>query len=199
MEVVDDDIDALCRELSKFRDEKGVRDLIAMGVINDTSDGYIATNAYALLTRNPLRYATVKCARFRDSLGTVFTDRRELDGSILNQATDAVDFVVKHINVGARIEGLVREDVYEIPLDAIRETIVNAIIHRDYLLEGGSITVFIYDDRVEVESPGQPLGINPDDILSGRSVVRNEVIAKVFKSTGLFESYGTGIRRIVGS
>jgi len=199
MKVDDDVLETLREYLSQYKGEKTLGNLIAMGVVKDTSSGYIATNAYALLTANPFKYATVKCARFRGTDDTVFVDRKEFDGSILDQATDALDFIINHINVGAKIDDLVREDIFEIPKDALREAVVNALIHRDYLLEGRSITIFIFDDRVEIESPGQPLGIDADDILSGRSVVRNEVIAAVFKSIGLFESYGTGIRRIVKS
>lgn len=99
--------------------------------------------------------------------------------------------------MSSSIDGLVRKDRYEVPVNAIREAIVNAVVHREYMLDGCSIFVRIFDDRIEIESPGLPLGLDIADVESGRSVIRNQTIASVFKAISFIERYGTGIRRML--
>lgn len=93
--------------------------------------------------------------------------------------------MLKHLDIGSRIQGLVREDFYEVPEVAIREAIVNAVVHREYMMEDSSIFVKVFDDRIEIESPGLPLGLDVHDIMSGRSKIRNQALASVFKTMGL--------------
>lgn len=90
-----------------------------------------------------------------------------------------------------------REDRWEYPLEAIREAVTNAVVHRDYSISGSDIKVAIFDDMLEITSPG-PL---PDTLASealgtGRSEIRNRVLAPIFKELGLIEAWGTGIRRM---
>lgn len=197
--IDEDSVRALCRHLSSFDREVEEVNLVNMGVIRSSLNEYTATNAYALLTTNPFLYAHVQCARFRGEDDSLFVDRKEYDGCIIDQALNATNFVINHINVGAKIEKVIREDIYEIPKEAIREAIVNAVVHRDYSMRGVSIFVKVFDDRVEIESPGLSLGVDVMDPFSGRSIVRNEVIAAVFKYTGLIEAYGTGVRKIINT
>ncbi len=99
------------------------------------------------------------------------------------------------INVGVRIPR--PTDTYEIPVVALREALINALIHRDYINQGRDIKVGVYDDIVNIVSPGSyPNGINQADIESGRSDARNRVVANVFKELGLIEQWGSGIARI---
>ena len=102
-----------------------------------------------------------------------------------------------HINLRGEIKGLVRTDTYEIPQVALREALINALIHRDYINGGRDIKVGIYDDIVNIVSPGSfPNTITAEDIMSGRSEARNKVVANVFKELGLIEQWGSGINRI---
>ncbi len=84
------------------------------------------------------------------------------------------------------------------PLEAIREALVNAVVHRDYSISGSDIKFAIFDDRIEVTSPGAlPKALEVDDILSGRSEIRNRVIARFFKKIHFIEQWGTGVGKIL--
>ena len=88
----------------------------------------------------------------------IFVDRREFDGKVQEQIEEVFQFVLRNIHLGARFQGIYRQDVYEIPPDAIRELIINAVVHRSYL-DHGNIQVAVYDNRLEITSPGKlPMG-----------------------------------------
>ncbi len=197
VDVSTEKITELCRYLSSFNGEVNITNLINMGVIKETVSGYMVTNTFALLSNNPFPHARIQCAYFEDEKGLVFRDSKDFTGSIVSQVVDAINFVLKHLEMKSDIDGLVRIDHYEIPLNAIREAIINAVVHREYMLEGCSIFIRVFNDRVEIESPGLPLGLDMNDLESGRSVIRNQTIASVFKAIGFIERYGTGIRRMI--
>ena len=90
---------------------------------------------------------------FKGTDRAVFLDKREFTGPIYTQIEEAVDFVLRNIRLGATIDGLVRKEKYELPPEAIREMIINAHCHRN-LLDESCIQVAVYDDRLEVTSPG---------------------------------------------
>lgn len=114
------------------------------------------------------------------------------------QIDKAYSFVSDHINLSGIINGLVRKDAYEIPPSSIREAILNAVIHRSYVMENRSIYVAVFNDRVEVTSPGMIYGsMSIERIKSGLSVPRNLALARVFGLAGLAEGWGTGIRRMI--
>ncbi|MDR1404981.1 MAG: putative DNA binding domain-containing protein [Candidatus Methanoplasma sp.] len=194
----DDSIDALCTHLSSFGKEKfTVQNLVNLGVLKENVSEYVATFAFALLTSNPFPHSIIQCACFAGNDDSTFRDRRELTGSIIDQVNDAVGFVAKHINIGGKLDGIVMKDIYEVPKDAIREAIVNAVVHRDYRAESGTIHISVFDNRIDILSPGLPLGFDINDLTSGRSEIRNRVLASVFKSTGFIEQWGTGINKII--
>lgn len=106
-------------------------------------------------------------------------------------------FIKNHLHLRAEILGLQRTETYEIPIPAIREALINAIIHRDYSNFGRDIKLGIYDDCVNIVSPGGlPNGITLEEALQGRSEIRNKVIARVFRELGYIEQWGSGIARI---
>ena len=123
-------------------------------------------------------------------------DRQDIQDDLLTQFNGAVFFLKKHLNLRSEIKGVNREDIYEIPLEALREAIANAIIHRDYSMRGTSLMVEVYDDRVEIINPGGlPAGMEKKDF--GKiSVRRNERIADLFFRMDKVELAGTGIRRM---
>jgi ATP-dependent DNA helicase RecG len=84
----------------------------------------------------------------------VFLDRKEYNGDVFTQLENAENFIKNHIKLSSEIKGLQREDQYEIPLEAIRESLVNAVVHRDYSNDGRDINIGIYDDIVNIVSPG---------------------------------------------
>ena len=93
--------------------------------------------------------------------------------------------------------GIYRQDVYEIPPDAIRELIINAMVHRSYL-DHGTIQVAVYDNRLEITSPGKlPMGQTMEHMKEGYSKIRNEALAHAFAYMNLIEHWGSGIPRII--
>ena len=93
--------------------------------------------------------------------------------------------------------GIYRQDIYEIPPDAIRELIINAMVHRSYL-DHGTIQVAVYDNRLEITSPGKlPMGQTMERMKEGYSKIRNEALAHAFAYMNLIEHWGSGIPRII--
>ena len=128
----------------------------------------------------------------------MFVDRREYTGPIWEQIEEAFQFVLRNIHLGATIVGIYRQDVYEIPPDAIRELIINAAVHRSYL-DHGNIQVAVYDNRLEITSPGKlPMGQTLERMKEGYSQIRNEALAYAFSYMNLIEHWGSGIPRIIG-
>ena len=120
-------------------------------------------------------------------------------GPIYTQIEEAVDFVLRNIRLGATIDGLVRKERYELPPEAIREMIINAHCHRN-LLDESCIQVAIYDDRLEVTSPGGLYnGLTYEEVMNGHSKIRNKGIANIFSQMGLVEAWGSGIKRILNA
>lgn len=141
-------------------------------------------------------YATVQCAVFKGTERNIFIDRKEFKGPIYKEVEDAYNFVLQNIRLGAYIEGVARHDVYELPVRAIREIITNAVCHRSYL-SPFKIQVAVFDDRLEVTTPGSlDRSITVKQLKTGISKVRNRGIAEVFAYLTLIEAWGTGIPRI---
>ena len=160
------------------------------------------TNALILFSDDALRSslfpnAKIECARFK-GIGTEdFIDQKSITGSIGIQAEEAYNFVLRHINKGAKVEGIYTVSRWEYPIKAIREVIRNAIVHRQYSLTGKDIKVAIYDDMVEITSPGLlPPSIDYSDMESRQSDARNKIIAPVFKRMGIIDQWGNGLRLI---
>lgn len=155
------------------------------------------THAFRLMTKNKIRYAKIQCALFKGTERDIFIDKREFDGPLYAQLENAYQFVLKHINLSAKIEGLHRKESYELPVRTIRELITNAVVHRSYLDES-CIQVCVYDDRIEVTSPGMLYGgLDMQSAKSGKSKCRNTAIAESFRYMGLIEAWGTGIPRMI--
>ena len=142
-------------------------------------------------------YPKVECVRFKGATPGTFLDQKTIDSNIAVQAEQAYSFVLRHISQSSTFEGVYRIDRWEYPVLAIREAIRNAIVHRDYSLTGKDIKVAIYDDMVEITSPGKLLpSIDFNELEAGQSDIRNKTIAPVFKRMGIIEQWGAGLRLI---
>jgi len=140
---------------------------------------------------------TIKFAVFNGTMKGEFKTRKEVDGSVFRQTRSAFDFLSLSNNLAASFSGLDRVEQYDYPEEAIREAMLNAVIHRDYAFSG-SIIVNTYDDRMEFISLGGLMpGLNIEDLFLGVSQPRNEQLANVFYRLKYIEAYGTGIRRIM--
>lgn len=143
-----------------------------------------------------MKHAKIQCALFKGTERDEFIDRKEFIGPIYQQIDDAYRFVLRHINKSAEINGIVRRDIYELPIRAVRGAIVNAVTHRSYV-DDSCIQVSIYDDRVEILSPGMLYGgLDMEEALKGKSKCRNAAISEAFYYMGIIEGWGTGLERI---
>lgn len=142
--------------------------------------------------------AVIACARFAGPTRSVFVDSSTFEGPLPHAVRDALSFVRRNISRGHAIDDRRRTDVWEYPLDAVDEIVVNAVVHADYSLPGVRTRVAIFEDRLEVDSPGMLMpGLTVEDLRAGVSRVRNRVIARVFREIGLIEQWGTGIPRAI--
>lgn len=140
--------------------------------------------------------AQISLIAFKGTTKVHIFDRRDVRDDLLTQFDAAILFIEKHLNVRSEIKGVNRKDIYEIPLEALREAVVNALMHRDYSITGTQVSVEIFDDRVEITNPGGlPSGL-PRKAFGTVSVRRNELIADLFSRLLKVERAGTGIQRM---
>ena len=165
-------------------------------MLKKTDEGYLASNAFALLTGTHFPYSKTQCAVFAGTERGEFIDKQDYTGPLYEQIEGAYAFVLRNIRRSAKVEGLIRREGHELPPDAIREMIINAHCHRNFLDEA-CIQVALYDDRLEVTSPGGLCyGLTLEEALNGRSRQRNRAIAEVFSQMGLIEAWGNGLKSI---
>ncbi|WP_177197009.1 RNA-binding domain-containing protein [Dyadobacter koreensis] len=157
----------------------------------------IVNACHLLFAKNDLFLATIELGRF--SAPTLIKDGLTLRSDLFSQIEDVLTFVKKHINKEYIITGNPqREERWEYPLNAIREIIINMIVHRDYMHYGDS-SVKVFDHYIEFFNPGPlPQSISIEQLLSGdyTSQARNKKVSSIFKEAGVIEKYGSGIKRI---
>ena len=183
----------------------GQAQLFNLGLFQKEADGLLPANAALLLSDGQVRkrffpYAKIECARFKGTDKRVFLDQATIDTPVHAAVAPCMDFIKRNIALGATIGEIYREDRWEYPLEAIREALINAVIHRDYAAAGADIKVAIYDDMLEITSPGPlPDTLPVEELGSGRSEIRNRVLAPIFKELKLIEAWAAEFRRCGGS
>ncbi len=211
LSITDEEVDGLCKAMkeqavknARSEEQKasikdvGRQQLRAWGILIERDGKDYPSNAFAILTGCGGLHVATQCGVFKGTTKEVFVDRREYAGPLWEQIEEAYQFVLRNIHLGATFEGVYRQDVYEIPPDAIRELIINAMVHRSYL-DHGTIQVALYDDRLEITSPGKlPMGQTIERMKEGYSKIRNEALAYAFSYMNLIEHWGSGIPRIIG-
>lgn len=142
--------------------------------------------------------ALIRCVRFIGDRKEIL-DQITIDAYLPLAIEEAIKFVRRNTSMrGILKEGLAREDIPQYPPIAIREALINAVVHADYALKGMNISVALFDDRIEITNPGMlPFGFTLEKALAGYSRVRNRVIAKVFHHLKWIEQWGVGIGRIL--
>ena len=174
--------------------EFGPQQMQTLKILN--SDG-IYTNLGLLLSEQCIH--TIKAACFQGTDQSVFQDRREFSGSLMQQLNDVYSYIDMHNQIRSTFEDLRRIDILDYPKVAVREALLNLLVHRDYAFRASAL-ISIYTDRIEFVSIGGLLpGIALDDIMSGVSVCRNQNLANIFYRLELIEAYGTGMRKIMGA
>ena len=207
--VSDEEIEKFCEWLEKLARKNSENDteirkitrntLLSWKVLEEKNGRIFPTNAYILLSgkENWEVLRKIQCGVFKGETRSIFVDKKEFEGSIIMQLEKAYQYVLEKINLGSDIIGIYRVDKYEIPPKSIREIIANAVIHRSYL-EPNDIQVALYDNRLEITSPGMLLsGVNVKRMKEGYSKLRNRAIASVFAYVNIIEKWGSGIPRIM--
>lgn len=184
--------DAAKKSFKRYKVEFSASKYRILGITQNEDELY--TNlAYILSDQCPY---TIKAAVFSDTSNTVFNDSKEFSGSIFEQLDDAFSYLMLCNKRNASFNGLERIEKSDYPEEALREALLNALVHRDYSYSG-SIIININEQEIEFISIGGLVsGLSTDDIRNGISQPRNPKLAEVFHRLRLIESYGTGIRRI---
>jgi len=208
-EVTEAEIGKLCEDMYQYalvharnEVERGQikpvekKHLLAWHLLAERGGKILPTNGFRLLTDNPYFQSAVQCAVFKGTTRAVFVDKQEYAGPIYKQVDEAYNFVLRNIRVGMEIVGVTGQPVYELPIGSIREIVANAVVHRAYHI-GEKIQVFLYDDRLEITSPGMLVGgASLSDVRMGRSKFRNQGLAKAFAYLRIIENFGSGIPRL---
>lgn len=140
---------------------------------------------------------TIKIAAFQGTDQTIFKDRREFSGSLMQQMNDVYDYIDFRNQIHATMNKLYRIDLRDYPEIAVREALLNLLVHREYSFSASAL-ISIYTDRIEFVSIGGLMpGIDLEDIMAGISVCRNQELANVFYCLRLIEAYGTGMGKIM--
>ncbi|HLA26382.1 MAG TPA: ATP-binding protein [Syntrophales bacterium] len=148
---------------------------------------------------NLIPSSVIKGARFKGKTMVHFLDMKDFKGNLIAAVNEVLDFIQRHISMGVGIGAkAARNEKWDYPLEALREAVVNAIVHRDYT-DPGNIQIRIFDDRLEIWSPGLlPKELNIKSLLvENRSIPRNRGLAKIFHDIGFIEGWGTGFQRMV--
>jgi len=148
-----------------------------------------------LFGKNPQQFLTeayVLCTHFSGIEGREAISSRAMNGTLFEQYDAAYDFIIERLNKSFHIVGKKREEKLEMPAVAVREVLMNAILHRNYHISS-PIKVAIYNDRIEIFSPGSfPGPVDPENLESGITYVRNHAIAKILWECAYIEKMGSG-------
>ncbi len=151
---------------------------------------------FARHPENTFFHAVVRCVRFKGTDKVYILDDKTFGGPLLQQYNNSIEWLKGKLQVAYQIEGTgPRKEVWEIPLAVFKEAIVNALAHRDYDEQGASITIEMFDDRVEITNPGSLLPVVAKNF-GRKSLSRNPLIFGLFTRMHLVEHIGSGIPRM---
>jgi ATP-dependent DNA helicase RecG len=144
--------------------------------------------------------AWTQAGRFAGTDRRRILDSAEIRSAPVQAIEEAIAFVRKHLAREAVIGEVQRTEKWTLPAVALREAVINAVVHADYSQRGAPIRVALFDDRLEIENPGLlPFGLTVEDLWQGISRLRNRIIGRVFQELGLIEQWGSGIQRMAGA
>ncbi len=190
----------MAREAKRLPKTKESKEAILrkLGLITDEG---ITNAAIVLFGKESARYfenTLLRCGRFKDELKEFFFDMKDYGENIFENLEKGINFIQEHIKIIAWIEGLLRKERWELPILALREAIINAMIHMDYIING-YIYIAVYDDKIEISNPGYLMkGLEINDLYKEHiSVHRNKLIAKILYLSGQIDSWGRGTLNII--
>jgi len=140
----------------------------------------------------------IRCARFLGETKSYILDQMDVEGTILDAVTDVPKFIARNTRLASAFGSMQRKDIPEYPPIAVREALINSLVHADYSLRGSHIQIAVFDNRLEIQNPGMlPFGFTLEDLRAGVSRIRNRVIVQVFHALQLIEKWGSGYKRIM--
>ena len=202
-------------------DEKRIRDAVRLGVErgrmpataeaesvesllnkwNLMRDGKVLNGAIALFGKNLSGYTQMglRLARFRGMDKNEFVDSGKADGNFFDLLDAGMNFLFKHLSQSGKIVGFQKEEHLEVPAEALREALTNALCHRQLEKYNLTPSIAVFDDRVEIENPGRlPFVLTPETIKSSHaSYPYNPLIAEVLFKSSFLESWGSGVGRMM--
>ncbi|MCM1220066.1 MAG: helix-turn-helix domain-containing protein [Lachnospiraceae bacterium] len=200
-------------DLGKELDEENFREFrYAAGIAMDIGDGQILENMqiyddndnvksggvlfFARHPENIYFHAVIRCVLFKGTDKVYILDDKTFGGPLLQQYKRAVEWLKSKLKVAYEMEGTgPRKETWEIPLSVFKESIINALSHRDYYEQGASIMIEMYDDRIEISNPGDLLPVVAKNF-GRKSLSRNPLIFGLFTRMHLVEHVGSGIPRM---
>jgi len=188
--------------LEKAGKQIGDEQLISLELVKTEREEKLLTNTAILLAANLVKkqlfpYAKIECARFKGQSTSVMIDQQTIDGPVFMHPEEAMKFIMRNISQGSTIDLVYRKDRWEYPLKAIREAVINAVVHRDYSILGSDIKIAIFDDMLEITSPGVLMSsVSPESLVNTPSEIRNRILAPIFKDCMLIEQWGSGFQKI---
>jgi len=188
-------------ERARVKTGLNIEDILLNLNIAEKQEGnlYINNSGVLFFAKDLKKYfesAYITCARFKGNDRSIVIDRADFYENPIYQVEDSLKFVKRNIRFGYKFTGQPeREEVTEYPLEAIREAVINAVMHRDYFFTGSNIYLYIYSNRIEVINPGGLFGLKYEE-LGKRASRRNELIADLFFRIGFGEKMGSGIARM---
>lgn len=177
--------------------------LLSLNLAKKTQAGLSITHAGALFfSKNPQAFypeAFITAVKYRTNDRFSIIDKKDFTGSPISQIEESLAFVLRHINSAIQIDAVKsarREEIYDYPPVALREAIINATTHRDYLYDGSHIYIHMYPNHIDIENPGGLYpGLTIED-LGHRSVRRNRLIADLLHRAKYIERVGSGFDRM---
>ncbi len=176
--------------------------LVNLGALVEKGDDLIPTTGGLLFFgKKPQQFAPhseVRIARFKGAAMGHFIDSADLRGTLPQMIDEAERFIRRNTRMAAKVVGFKRREISEYPYEAVREAICNAVCHRDYFMDGSTVRIMVFDDRIEVNSPGSlPPGVTVKNI-GRKHVLRNKLIANYLYDIYYIEKWGTGITKMRG-
>ena len=185
------------KRLPEIREDKETI-LKKLELINDEG---ITNAAMVLFGKESARHflnTLLRCGRFKDEWKEFFFDMKDYGINIFENLEKGISFIQEHIKITARIEGILRVERWELPIAALREAIINAMIHMDYTING-YIYIAVYDDKIEISNPGCLMkGLTIKSLYKKHpSVHRNKLIANIMYLSGQIDNWGRGTLNIM--
>ena len=187
----------------EYLDKAGIKQktskdtLFNLGVAN--KEGFLNNTGILFFTRNPKKFlinAYITCARYKGIEKINVIDRKDFEEDLASQVEQAIEFVKRNTRLEYEIKGLYRKEIPEYPIEAVREAILNAVMHRDYFETGANVQIDIFDDKLTITNIGGLIKPLTKEKLGKLAVRRNPLIADLFHRIHLVEKMGTGINRI---